>query len=147
MGNGVNTVTLLGNLGREPDMRRTAGDKPVTKIAVATSDSWKDKTSGQAKERTEWHQVIFFDRLAEVANEYLHKGSKVYIEGQLRTRKWKDKTTGEDKYTTEIIARRLEMLDSKGQGAGAPSSADPARREPVQQPLPAADGFDDDIPF
>ncbi len=118
---GVNKVILIGNLGRDPEVRYLPSGGAVATLAVATSESWKDKNTGQPVEHTEWHRVVFFSRLAEIAGEYLKKGSKVYIEGSLATRKWQDKQTGQDRYTTEIKGLNLQMLDSKG-GGGAPTS-------------------------
>ena len=109
---GINKVILVGNLGQDPEIKYTAGGAAVTTLSIATSDSWKDKDSGMDKERTEWHRVVLWRRLAEIAGEYLKKGSKVYIEGQLQTRKWEQE--GQTRYTTEIVARDLQFLDSKG---------------------------------
>lgn len=113
---GVNRVTIIGNLGRDPETRHQASGSAVTNCAIATSESWKDKSTGEKKERTEWHRVVFFNRLAEIAGQYLTKGSKVYIEGKLQTRKWQDQS-GADRYSTEIVATELQMLDSKPGGA------------------------------
>lgn len=113
---GVNKVILVGNLGGDPETRYMPSGGAVTNITVATSETWKDKNTGQQQERTEWHRVVFFNRLAEIAGEYLRKGSKVYLEGALRTRKWQDKTSGQDRYTTEIVAAEMQMLDSRGEG-------------------------------
>ena len=162
---GVNKVILVGNLGNDPETRYMPSGGAVTNITVATSESWKDKQTGQPQERTEWHRIVFFNRLGEIAGEYLRKGSKIYIEGALRTRKWQDKS-GQDRYTTEIVASEMQMLDSKGsQGAGAqggyqqqPQSAPQSAPQPAQQGAPAAQqgaapgpsdfaDFDDDIPF
>ena len=115
---GVNKVILVGNLGGDPETRYMPSGGAVTNITVATSETWKDKQSGQQQERTEWHRVVFFNRLAEIAGEYLRKGSKVYLEGALRTRKWQDKQSGQDRYTTEIVASEMQMLDSRGEGGG-----------------------------
>ncbi len=153
MARGVNKVILIGNLGRDPEVRYMPSGGAVANVTVATSESWKDKQTGERQERTEWHTVVFYNRLAEIVGEYLKKGSKVYIEGSLRTRKWQDKNTGADRYTTEIIASEMQMLDSRGGGGAAafdqsPSqSAAPASRQ--QQPATAGnfDDFDDDIPF
>ncbi|MBK6277814.1 MAG: single-stranded DNA-binding protein [Gammaproteobacteria bacterium] len=117
MAKGINKVILIGNMGAEPETRYLPSGGAVTNIRLATSESWKDKNTGQQQERTEWHRVVFFNRLAEIAGEYLHKGSKVYIEGSLRTRKWQDKE-GKDQYTTEIVANEMQMLDSRGGGGG-----------------------------
>ena len=114
---GVNKVILIGNLGQDPESRAMPSGKAVTNLRIATSESWRDKQTGEMKEQTEWHTVVMFDRLAEIAKDYLRKGSKVYIEGRLRTRKWQDKA-GQDRYTTEITANELQMLDTKGAGGG-----------------------------
>ena len=145
MARGVNKVILVGNLGADPDTRYMPSGAAVTNIRVATSESWKDKQTGEQQERTEWHNVAFFGRLAEIAAEYLRKGSQVYIEGSLRTRKWQDKQ-GNDRYSTEVIANEMQMLGGRGGGM----SATPARASGGQasRPAPApADDFDDDIPF
>ena len=146
---GVNKVILIGNLGRDPETRYMPSGGAITNISVATSETWKDKQTGEQQERTEWHRVVFFNRLAEIAGEYLKKGSKVYIEGSLRTRKWQGQD-GQDRYTTEIVANEMQMLDSRGgsaeysQGAAA-GGASQAGSTP--QPQPPADDFEDDIPF
>ncbi|NRA16406.1 MAG: single-stranded DNA-binding protein [Oceanospirillaceae bacterium] len=114
MARGVNKVILIGNVGDNPEVRYLPSGNAVTNITVATSETWKDKQNGQKQERTEWHRVVFFNRLGEIAGEYLHKGSKVYIEGALRTRKWQSQD-GQNRYTTEIIASEMQMLDSRGQ--------------------------------
>ena len=138
---GVNKVIVVGNLGQDPDTRYLPSGSAVTNISVATSESWKDKETGEKKERTEWHKVAAFGRLAEIMAEYLRKGSQVYIEGKLRTRKWQDKD-GNDRYTTEIIADQMQMLGGKQeQSKPAPSSTPPAQTEP------GPDDFDDDISF
>jgi len=177
MARGINKVILIGNLGRDPETRYTQGGSAVTNLRLATSESWRDKQTGEQQERTEWHTVVCFARLAEIAGEYLRKGSKVYIEGRLQTRKWQDQS-GQDRYSTEIVANDMQMLDSRGgggggadmpmeadreagvgaSGGGAPRSAAPARgpsgggRAPRPQPQrppvdDAADDLDDDIPF
>ncbi len=115
---GINKVIIVGNLGNDPEHRVLPSGGAVTNLSIATSESWKDKQTGQPQERTEWHRVVFFNRLAEIAAEYLRKGSKVYIEGALRTRKWQDKTSGQDRYTTEIVANEMQMLDSRGGNEG-----------------------------
>lgn len=151
MARGVNKVILIGNLGRDPEVRYTPSGLAVANITIATSESWKDKQSGEMQERTEWHRVVFYQRLAEIAGEYLRKGSKVFIEGKIRTTKWQDKTTGADRYTTEIVAENMQMLDSKG---GSGQSNEPAAFE-KSAPMSATgtgdaapmDAFDDDIPF
>lgn len=151
MARGVNKVILIGNIGKDPEIRYTASGSAIANITVATSESWKDKQTGENVERTEWHRVVFYQRLAEIVGEYLRKGSKIYVEGRLQTRKWQDKNTGQDRYTTEIIGDNMQMLDSKGgsgAGAAAPAyektSAAPAA---ASESVPPLDGFDDDIPF
>ena len=150
MARGVNKVILIGNLGRDPEVRYTPNGLAVANVTLATSESWKDKQSGEMQERTEWHRVVFYQRLAEIVGEYLKKGSKVYVEGRLQTRKWQDKTTGQDKYTTEIIADSMQMLDSKGgagESAGYEKPAMAATGTTGASAAPALDSFDDDIPF
>ncbi|WP_445364916.1 single-stranded DNA-binding protein (plasmid) [Microbulbifer sp. ANSA001] len=115
MARGINKVILIGNLGQDPETKYLQ-NSPVTNISLATSESWKDKQTGQQQERTEWHRVVFWNRLAEIAGEYLRKGSKIYVEGSLRTRKWQDKNTGENRYTTEIVASEMQMLDGRRAG-------------------------------
>lgn len=156
MARGVNKVILIGNLGRDPEVRYTPSGMAVANVALATSESWKDKQSGEMQERTEWHRVVFYQRLAEIAGEYLRKGSKIFIEGKIRTSKWQDKTTGQDRYTTEIIADNMQMLDSKG-GSG-PNMGEPAFEKQSaggsnqassnnESAAIPSDQFDDDIPF
>ena len=154
MARGVNKVILVGNLGKDPETRYMPSGKPVTSFSIATSESWNDRQSGEKQERTEWHNIVLFDKLAEIAAEYLRKGSQVYIEGSLRTRKWQDKETGKDRYTTEIVARDMQMLGGRSGPAPAGGSepreprtnAAPASRE--REPVAADDQeFDDDIPF
>jgi len=147
----VNKVILVGNLGRDPETRYNPEGGAITNISIATTDTWKDKTSGEKQERTEWHRVVFFGRLAEIAGEYLKKGSQVYVEGSLRTRKWQDKE-GKERTTTEIVADRMQMLGSR-QGAGDAGNRE--AREPVaagedkpsKKPAGKFDDMDDDIPF
>jgi single-strand DNA-binding protein len=153
MARGINKVILVGNLGADPETRAMPSGMSVCNLRIATSESWKDRQSGEQQERTEWHRVALFGRLAEVATEYLHKGSQVYIEGSLRTRKWQDKQ-GNERYTTEIIASDMQMLGGRGAGgAGAAGGADaPRERAAAELPEPAGGGageqeFDDDIPF
>ena len=176
MARGVNKVILVGNCGQDPETKYMPSGGAVTNISVATSESWKDKQTGQQQERTEWHRVVFFNRLAEVAGEYLRKGSKVYVEGSLRTRKWQD-AQGQDRYSTEIVGSEMQMLDSRAGGdsqggdtqggygggyqqpapqpsappqpaaAARPASAPPQAAAPQQATPPAMDSFDDDIPF
>lgn len=143
---GVNKVILVGNLGDDPDSKSTQSGSTVTNITVATSETWKDKQSGNQEERTEWHRVVFFNRLAEIAAQYLKKGSKVYIEGSLRTRKWQD-NNGNDRYTTEIVASEMQMLDSRGDNQG---NSNNGYQQPQAPKVPTKDfdnAFDDDIPF
>lgn len=150
MARGINKVIIVGNLGNDPETRYLPSGGAVTNISVATSEGWKDKDSGEVKERTEWHRIVFFNRLAEIAGEYLKKGSKVYVEGRLQTRKWQDKD-GNDKYTTEIIASEMQMLDGKsGSGANGSYSEESSSRSktaPKAAPAGVDDSFDDDIPF
>ncbi len=147
MARGVNKVILIGNLGKDPEVRYMPNGNAVANCTIATSESWKDKNTGETKERTEWHRVSFFRRLAEIVGEYLKKGSKVYVEGQLRTRKWQDKS-GQDRYTTEIIADQMQMLDSRSGGSTDFDSASPSDQSQAPAAAPASDeGFDDDIPF
>lgn len=166
---GVNKVIVVGNLGQDPETRYMPNGGAVTNASIATSETWKDKNSGQMQERTEWHRVVFFNRLAEIAGEYLKKGTKVYVEGSLRTRKWQDQS-GSDRYTTEIVASEMQMLDSRGgsgqgnMGGGfegydqmpesqgqsgtkpsAPSA--PSSSAPPSAPSPVVSDFEDDIPF
>ncbi|MFL2554826.1 MAG: single-stranded DNA-binding protein [Candidatus Rariloculaceae bacterium] len=140
MARGINKVILVGNLGADPESRAMPNGSAVTNIRVATSESWKDKNTGDQQERTEWHSVAFFGRLAEISAEYLRKGSQVYIEGKLRTRKWQDRD-GNDRWTTEVIANEMQML------GGRPGSGPPAQAAEVPDGSPANAEFDDDIPF
>jgi single-strand DNA-binding protein len=144
MARGVNKVILIGNLGRDPEVRYSPNGGAIANITLATSETWKDKNTGEQVEKTEWHRVVFFRRLAEIAGEYLKKGSKVYIEGKLQTRKWQDKD-GNDRYTTEIVANEMQMLDSRG-GSASYNQEEPAMASSQQESMPASD-FDDDIPF
>lgn len=147
MSRGINKVILIGNIGDDPITKYLPSGGAVTNVTIATSESWKDKQSGEAKERTEWHRVVFFNRLAEIAGEYLRKGSKVYFEGSLRTRKWQDKD-GQDRYTTEIVAGQMQLLDGRPQSSAAPAPApSPAPAPEARQQSSAYDDFDDDIPF
>lgn len=167
MARGINKVILIGNLGADPEQRSLPSGGAVTNISLATSESWRDRQSGEQQERTEWHRVVFFNRLAEIAGEYLRKGSKIYIEGSLRTRKWQSQD-GQDRYTTEIVAREMQMLDSRGGGGdfdqssgggmGRTGGGQYGSGTASQQPASAApastqttsidDGWDeDDIPF
>ena len=170
---GVNKVILVGNCGSDPETRYLPSGGAVTNISIATSETWKDKQTGQNQERTEWHRVVFFNKLGEIAGQYLKKGSKVYVEGSLRTRKWQDQASGQDRFMTEIVASEMQMLDSRGAGEGfggqapmqsapqqygspqqynAPQQsygAAPQQSAPshVSQPPQGFDDFDDDIPF
>lgn len=148
MQRGVNKVILVGNLGQDPEVRYMPNGNAVANISVATSETWKDKNTGDNQERTEWHRVVLFRRLGEIAGEYLKKGSKVYIEGKLQTRKWQDQN-GQDRYTTEIVADQMQMLDSRG-GMDSAGYDQPSASSSSNQPAPASadsGGFDDDIPF
>ena len=147
MARGVNRVIILGNLGQDPESRSLPNGTAVTSISVATSEEWKDKQTGEKQSRTEWHRIIFFNKLAEIAGQYLKKGSKVYIEGSLRTRKWQDKNSGEDRYSTEVVASELQMLDSKQDGQQNNQGF-----QNNQAPQQSSQGFDDndfssEIPF
>jgi single-strand DNA-binding protein len=160
MARGVNKVILVGNLGADPETRYTAGGAAITNIRLATSESWRDKQTGENQERTEWHRVVFFGKLAEIAGEYLRKGSQVYVEGSIRTNKWQDQG-GQDRYTTEIIANEMQMLGGRAGDGPGPSAQQSGFRDSGssqaapnrgaasrQQPEPADDGFtEDDIPF
>jgi len=150
---GVNKVILIGNLGKDPEVRYMPNGGAVTNLTLATSETWKDKNTGESQEKTEWHRVVAFRRLAEIMGEYLRKGSKVYIEGRLQTRKWQDQQ-GQDRYTTEIVADEMQMLDSRGGGSAEfaprqqPSAAAAQPQSQPQSAAPPADaGFEDDIPF
>jgi single-strand DNA-binding protein len=155
MARGVNKVILIGNLGKDPETRYLPSGGAVANVTIATSESWKDKTSGEAKERTEWHNVVFYQKLAEIVGQYLKKGSQVYIEGSIRTRKWQDKE-GHDRYTTEIIADQMQMLGGKPGGGGSASmdrdvgagaSSAPRGKAPTIAEPSAKNFEDDDIPF
>lgn len=165
MARGVNKVMLIGNLGADPEVRYTAGGAAVANVTLATAESWRDKESGEQQERTEWHRIVFFSRLAEIVGEYLKKGSQVYVEGRLQTRKWQDRD-GNDRYTTEIVANEMQMLGSRGGGgssSGGPSSGGfsnegqsggarssssaNTNQSSSPQQEPPMDDFDDDIPF
>jgi single-strand DNA-binding protein len=153
MARGINKVILVGNLGQDPQTRAMPSGKSVVNLRIATTDQWRDKQTGENKENTEWHTVVMFDRLAEIAAEYLRKGSQVYIEGKLRTRKWQDKE-GNDRYSTEVVANEMQMLGGRGGGGGGGGGYE---REPASRPAQASPGggssgggrddFDDDIPF
>ena len=156
MARGINKVILIGNLGTDPEVRHMPNGAAVATINIATSESWKDKQTGEQQERTEWHRVVLFQRLAEIAGQYLKKGSKVYIEGRLQTRKWQDKTTGQDRYTTEIVTNDLQMLDSRGANTSmgdasfTPNNSfqQPQSTQEINKSVEMATEFtDDDIPF
>ena len=142
---GINKVIIVGNLGQDPEIKYTAGGAAVTTLSIATSDSWKDKDSGMDQERTEWHRVVLWRRLAEVAGEYLKKGSKVYIEGQLQTRKWEQE--GQTRYTTEIIARDMQFLDSRGSSNNESIQKSSEMNDQSVADVPDSAIDDDDIPF
>jgi single-strand DNA-binding protein len=175
MARGINKVILVGNLGADPETRYTASGSAITNIRLATSESWRDKQSGEQQERTEWHRVVFFNRLAEIAGEYLRKGAQVYVEGSIRTRKWQDQS-GADRYSTEVVGNEMQMLGGRSGGGGgggdnfdqrpaqsggfrdnqqsAPKQDNPPANQPANAPAnqpanpPADDGFaEDDIPF
>ena len=152
MARGINKVIIVGNLGQDPETRYMPSGSAVTNFTVATNESWKDKQTGEQKDRTEWHRVAMFNRLAEIAAEYLRKGSQVYIEGKLRTRKWQGQD-GNDRYTTEIIADEMQMLGGRGGGGGSyggpggGGKSGGAKESGNVPPQPGPDDFDDDIPF
>jgi single-strand DNA-binding protein len=158
MARGVNKVILIGHIGADPDLRYMPSGNAATTLSVATNESWKDKQTGEKQERTEWHRVVCFNRLGEIAGEYVKKGSKIYIEGSLRTRKWQDQQ-GADRYTTEIVASDIQMLDSKGTISGgdfadmdaAPQARSQAKAKPKAkpeaEPKASFEALDDDIPF
>ncbi len=158
MARGINKVILIGNLGNDPEVKYMPNGNAVANISVATAESWKDKSTGERVEKTEWHRVVLFGRLGEIAGEYLKKGSKVYIEGRLQTRKWQGQD-GQDRYTTEIVANDMQMMDSKGgdmqggssgynQQSSQPQSQAPSSQQQPQSQAPAlSNEFDDDIPF
>lgn len=152
MARGVNKVILVGNLGRDPEIRYSANGAAIANCTLATSEQWKDKNTGEKQEKTEWHRVVFFGRLAEIAGEYLKKGSQIYVEGRLQTRKWQD-NNGQDRYTTEIVANEMQMLGSRGGGSsdydsgyagGSSAGSDMGGGAPATS---TSGDFDDDIPF
>lgn len=163
MAKGINKVILVGNLGKDPEVRYSANGAAIANLTIATSEQWTDKQSGQKQEKTEWHRVVLFNRLGEIAGEYLKKGSQVYIEGKLQTRKWQDQN-GQDRYTTEIVANDMQMLGGRGgsaefspsqgggfggaqQGGAAPSQRSGGGGAPAATGGGNFDDFDDDIPF
>ena len=152
MARGVNKVILVGNLGADPETRYTASGSAVTNVRLATTDSWRDKQSGDQQERTEWHRIVFFARLAEIAAEYLRKGSQIYVEGRIQTRKWQDKD-GQDRWTTEIVGNEMQMLGIRGGAQSPPPDFDSGRSGDAgsagasPKKAEAVEDFDDDIPF
>lgn len=145
---GINKAILVGNLGQAPDTRYMANGDPVCNFSLATSEKWRDRTTGETKEATEWHKIVCYRGLAKIADQYLHKGSKVYIEGKIKTRKWQDKE-GQDRYTTEIVADELSLLDSRPASASQGDFQAPQQRPPQRSATPnyAPQEHDDDIPF
>ena len=143
---GVNKAIVVGRLGNDPEVRYAASGSAVANISVATSEQWKDKNSGEKQERTEWHRITLFGRQAELAGEYLKKGSQVYIEGRIETSKYPDKETGSDRWSTKIVAREMQFLDSRGGGGGGDSQSASSASPPQRDSGPSGD-FDDDIPF
>jgi len=158
-GGGVNKVILIGHLGRDPELRYMPNGKAVANVSIATSESWKDRQTGERQERTEWHNVVFFSPLAEIVGQYLRKGSQVFVEGRLQTRKWQDKNTGQDRYATDIVANNMQMLGGRGGGgsanfegreaasAQAPAAPPANASSPQAPPSGGENEFDDDIPF
>ncbi len=153
MARGINKVILVGNLGRDPEVRFTQDGRAIANVTIATSESWKDKNTGEQQDRTEWHRVVFFNRLAEIVGEYLKKGAQVYIEGKLQTRKWQDQG-GQDRYTTEVVASEMQMLGGRGgesRGGGYDDSYGSAPttsgRPPAPPSAPGMGDLEDDIPF
>jgi single-strand DNA-binding protein len=150
MARGVNKAIIMGTLGRDPEVKYTAGGSAVVNLSVATNESWKDKSTGENVEKTEWHRIVIFGKLAEVAAQYLKKGSQVYFEGKIQTRKWQDQS-GQDRYTTEIVANEMQMLGGRADASGGTSDFKPTQAKPEAKKsqfdeAPADDGFDD-IPF
>ena len=139
MSNGLNKVLIIGNLGADPEIKYTQAGSPVANLSIATSERWKDKTTGEQKEQVEWHRVVIFGRLAEIAEQYLKKGSKIFVEGKLQTRDWED-SEGKKRYTTEVIAREMTMLDSRGDSDGTSQASSPT-------PKQDNDKSEEDIPF
>ena len=146
---GVNKVILVGNIGQDPEVRYMPNGNPVANLTLATSETWKDKQTGETKEQTEWHKIVFFNKLAEIAGEYVRKGSKLYLEGSIRTRKWQDQQ-GQDRYTTEIVGNEMQMLDRKGDSQTTNDYQQYSQQPSAQakpQPTAEVDISDDDIPF
>jgi single-strand DNA-binding protein len=150
MAKGINKVILVGHLGKDADVHHSPNGGTVTNISLATTESWKDKTSGEKQEKTEWHRVVFFGRLAEIAGQYLKKGSQIYVEGRLQTRKWQDKE-GKDRYTTEIVGGEMQMLGGRANAASMPSSSGGGGDDHIppgaHEKISGNDQWDDDIPF
>jgi single-strand DNA-binding protein len=149
MARGINKVILVGYLGKDPEIRYMPSGGGVANVTIATTESWKDKQTGEKQERTEWHRVVFFNRLAEIVGEYLKKGSQVYVEGRLQTRKWQD-NSGQDRYTTEIVASDMQMLGGRGGGGGSfnqDAPSEPASAPAADSGASSSNDFDDDIPF
>lgn len=149
MSRGLNKVMLIGNVGNDPEMSATGGGSCVAKVSIATSETWKDKATGEQKEKTDWHNVVFFGRLAEIVGQYAKKGSKIYVEGKLRTRKWKDANSGADRSAVEIEGREMQFLDSRPEKPSTIAGARNGLSEPASsaQVPDGPDPFDDDIPF
>ena len=149
MARGINKAIIVGTMGQDPDVKYTASGSPVVNVSVATNETWKDKQTGEAQERTEWHRIVIFGKLAEIAAQYLKKGSQVYFEGKIQTRKWQDKS-GQDRYTTEIVANEMQMLGGRPGGASTvpfdPPAAQQSSQPSAAETAPVDDGFDD-IPF
>lgn len=158
MARGINKVILVGNVGKDPEVRYNQGGGAIANITLATSDTWRDKTTGEPQEKTEWHRVVFFGKLGEIVGQYVKKGSKIYVEGKLRTRKWQDQS-GQDRYTTEVVADEMQLLDSRPTGQPDPQHTAHQQRQggntngtmpssiPTPPPAQGFDQFDDDIPF
>ena len=146
MARGINKVIIIGNLGADPEVRYTPNGNAVTNLNIATTTNWRDRQSGEMQEKTEWHRIVMFNRLAEVSGEYLKKGSKIYIDGSLRTRKWQDKN-GQDRYTTEIIANEMQMLDSRSNNINDSNGFDNNSQQNNHAAAGSSEDFYDDIPF
>lgn len=146
MARGVNKAIIVGTLGQDPEVRYTANGSAVANLSVATNENWKDRQTGEAQERTEWHRIVMFGKLAEIAQQYLKKGSQAYFEGRIQTRKWQDQS-GNDRYSTEIVVNEMQMLGGRGGGGGAPAESEgQSQPRPARETAPVDDGFDD-IPF
>lgn len=143
---GINKAIVVGTLGKDPDVKYTTGGSAVVNVSVATNESWKDKNTGETVEKTEWHRIVIFGKLAEIAAQYLRKGQQVYFEGKIQTRKWQDQN-GQDRYSTEIVANEMQMLGGKSEGQTQPSASPQQRQTAAQQSAPPVDEGFDDIPF